>query len=316
MGKLTKRKLISIIIPAYNEESTLNKMSEELKIIFSQEDNYDFEVIIVENGSSDATYEVILNLNKIDQRFKSVCLTRNFDCDGGISAGLYYAKGDAAVIIYADLQDPPSLIHKFLRKWEEGYLNVYGITQKRQDNKSLRSISSKLFYWFSSKLSGGIIPKNVGDFRLVDRSIYQAINNMPERNRILRGLFAWTGAKSIGVEYNRQERFAGDSKSNTLYALRFAINTMLSFSYIPLYIATGFGIILSLLSFIALLSFSIKFIFFGVPFDGFGTLICLILLLFGFLFLMLGIVGKYVAMIFKEVKGRPNFIVTDKIGLN
>ena len=227
-----------------------------------------------------------------------------------------HATGDASVILYADLQDPPELIHKFLRKWEEGFLNIYGIIEKRQDVGIIRTINSKIFYWLLYNLTGKVIPKNVGDARLIDKAIYKAYNEIPEHNRFSRGIFAIISGKSIGVPFKRRERVAGNSKAYTFYVIKFAIKAIFSFSYVPLSFITFFGFCVGFISFITLIVWSIKFIFFGVPFKGYATLIGIILLLFACLFVMLGIIGKYITIICEEVKGSPNFIVQNIIGFN
>ena len=310
------RKLISFVIPAYNEEDCVDKLYAALSILFEQlAEKYDCEAVIVENGSHDRTYELLLAIHAKDARFKVLKLARNFGADGGITAGLHYANGDAAVIMCADLEDPTEVVPEFIKKWEEGFQNVYGIIRRRQGTW-LRRMNSKAFYWVINKMTGGLIPRSVSDFRLIDRKVYKTVNLMNERTRMLRGIIAWSGYKSIGVEFNRGNRVGGESKANTALVLKLAIRGILSFSYIPLKIATFMGAVLSLISFVALVVYTVKFIFYGVPFDGFGTIVCLILLLFGFLFTILGIMSEYIGMIFEETKGRPNFIVEDMVGLS
>jgi polyisoprenyl-phosphate glycosyltransferase len=311
---MKKKKLISIIVPAFNEEDCVDKLAKALTDIFNTLPQYDCEAIIVENGSHDATYEKLLLIHKADDRFKILKLARNFGTDGGMTAGMQYAKGDAVILMCADLEDPPELVLEFIKKWEEGYHNVYGIVQKRQGNW-VRRMNSHLFYWLIGKLTGNLIPRYVSDYRLIDRKLYQTLNTMNERTRMLRGMVAWAGFKSYGIKYDRGARAGGTSKAHTLHVLRLAVRGILSFSYIPLRLATALGALLSIGSFLAIVILAFKFIFFGVPFPGFGSIICLILLLFGFLFTILGIISEYIAMIFEEVKARPNFIVEEKIGL-
>lgn len=308
------KKLLSLVIPAYNEEDCVDQLHVALDRLSQQiAEKYDCEMVIVENGSHDATYEKLLALRAKDPRLKIVKLARNFGADGGITAGLHFATGDAAVIMCADLEDPPETIPQFLEKWEQGYQNVYGIVRRRQGTW-LRRLNSKMFYWVINKMTGDLIPRSVSDFRLIDRKVYQAVNAMGERTRMLRGIVAWTGFKSCGVEFNRGNRVAGESKASTRVVLKLALRGIMSFSYIPLKIATVLGVVLSFVSFTAMVFYVIKFLFFGVPFDGFGTIVSLILLLFGFLFIILGIMSEYIGMIFEETKGRPNFIVEEAVG--
>ena len=309
------KKLISIVVPAYNEQDNVDELVSRLQGVFSANAAYDFEAIIVENGSLDHTYEKLLMAHQRDPRFKILQLARNFRMDGGLTAGLSYAKGDAAVIMTADLQDPPELITGFIKKWEEGYENVFGIVTKRQGTSPLRKLNSQLFYWLANKLTGGMVPKNVSDFRLVDRQVYQTINSIHERNRFMRGLFAWVGYKSIGIEHERAERFAGVSGAHTIKVLELALKGIFAHTYLPLKLITLTGLAVSAFSFILLVGIVIKAILWGVPFAGFGTIMAVMLLMFGILFTMLGIVSEYVGLIYEEVKQRPNYIVKEKVGL-
>lgn len=308
-------KLISVIISAYNEENCIVILSERLKSIFKKkESQYRFEVILVDNGSIDTTFEKMVVINKKYPEFKIVQLTRNFTVFGGLTAGLHYATGDAAITMYADLEDPPELILSFIEKWELGFDNVYGITKGRQGSL-IRNINSCLFYSGMNFLSGGLIPKNVADYRLMDKKVYTTLNNMPEKKRFLRGMVAWMGFNSYGIEYDRMPRYAGRSKANTLAVLRLAVEAVFSFSYVPIRLISGLGISLSLISFVSLIIVFINYLFFAGPFKGFATLLCSLFLLFGFLFCILGVLGEYIKMIYEEVKGRPTFIVNKVVDL-
>lgn len=309
------KKLISIVIPAFNEEEVLDELAKRLKAVMDSNGKYDFETIIVENGSIDLSYKKLIDLNKSDGRFKILRLSRNFGCDGGISAGLHFAKGDAAVIMNADLQDPPEMIPKFLEKWEEGYEIVYGIIKKRESMPFLREIASSAFYEIINRITGGLFPKNVSDFRLVDKKVYEAINKFAERNRFLRGMIIWTGFSQTGIPYERPARFAGEAKASFGEIWRTAWNGIYAFSYFPLKVVTILGMLLSICSFAAIIVYVILFFFFGREVPGFTTLITMILFLFGMLFLILGIIGEYLSRIYDEVKQRPVFIVKEKVGL-
>jgi dolichol-phosphate mannosyltransferase len=309
------KKLISIIIPAYNEEDCVDELARRLQTLFETESKYDFETIIIENGSIDSTWEKLKEIAKLDSRFKILQLSRNFRMDGGLTAGLDYVSGDACVLMTADLQDPPELISDFLRKWEEGWENIYGVLTKREGTGPIRTMNSKLFYWVAGKLTDGRIPKNASDFRLVDRKVYETVRLMAERNRFVRGLFAWVGFKSIGIPMERPPRFGGVSNAHTFKVIDLAFKGIFANSNKPLRLIKLFGIGLSALSFISIVPLSFLWIFSGVPFAGFGTLVSLFLLVLGFLSLMLGILSEYVGLIYEEVKGRPNFIVSNKMGL-
>lgn len=312
------KKLISIVIPAYNEEECVDKLYDGLVAVINPITKYDFEIIITDNGSYDNTFKKLLKINAKDPRFKIVKLTRNCGGDGGISAGLKFAKGDAAIITYADLEDPPHLFNQFLEKWEEGYKHVYGVTKARQ-GEFIRRMNSKLFYFLINKLTNNVVPKNVADFRLVDRQVYREINDITEQNKFLRGLFAWLNYKSIGIEYDRNlVRAGGVSKASTFTTVALALKGIFSYSNFPLKIASFLGIITSSISFLAMLYFIIQYVFFNnpPPFNGFGTIICLILLLFGMMFLLIGLLGEYVGLIYNEVKGRPTFVIDQLVGLD
>jgi glycosyltransferase involved in cell wall biosynthesis len=310
------KRLISIVIPAYNEQDNVDELAKRLQSVFAANPAYDFEAIIVENGSQDNTYEKLVAVHQQDNRFKILQLARNFRMDGGITAGLNSATGDAAVIMTADLQDPPELITEFLKKWEEGYENVFGIVTKRKGTSAIRRFNSQLFYKVANALTGGMIPKNVSDFRLVDRKVYETINSIHERNRFIRGLFAWVGYKSIGIEHERAERFAGVSGAHTYKVIELALKGIFAHSYVPLKLITITGLAVSTLSFLLLAWTVTKAVIWGVPFAGYGTIMTVMLLMFGVLFTMLGIVSEYVGLIYEEVKQRPNYVIRQTKGLD
>jgi dolichol-phosphate mannosyltransferase len=305
------KKLISLIVPAYNEEDCVDELFSRLDAVFATEPQYDFEVVIVENGSLDSTWVKLQAIAQKDSRFKILKLSRNFRMDGGLTAGLDYIKGDACVLMTADLQDPPELIPQFLRYWEQGYENIFGVITKREGTGPIRTMNSKLFYWLAGKLTDGRIPRNASDFRLVDRKVYEAVKGMTERNRFVRGLFAWAGFNSIGVPMERSPRFGGVSNAHTLKVLDLAFKGIFAHSYKPLRLITVFGFVLSGLSFISIVPLFFLWLFVGVPFAGFGTLVGLFLLVFGIVSLMLGILSEYVGLIYEEVKARPNYVVSE-----
>jgi dolichol-phosphate mannosyltransferase len=305
------KKLISIIIPAYNEEECVDELANRLQRVMSIESSYDFEIFIVENGSTDTTWEKLKTISASDSRFKIIKLSRNFRMDGGLTAGLEFAKGDACVLMTADLQDPPELISEFLLLWERGYENIYGVITKRDGTGLIRKMNSNLFYWVAGKLTDGRVPRNASDFRLVDKKVYQAVRQLDERNRFVRGLFAWVGFKSIGVPLVRPPRFGGVSNAHSLKVIDLAFKGIFANSYKPLKLITVFGLSISSISFVSLIPLSIIWLIKGVPFAGFGTIVALAILVFGLISLMLGIMSEYIGLIYEEVKGRPNYIVSD-----
>lgn len=308
------RKLVSVIVPAYNESDCVGELARRLRGVFDSESEYEWEAVIVENGSTDDTWNKLQVIHAMDPRFKVVRLARNFRMDGGLTAGLDYVHGDACVLMTADLQDPPELIHEFLRKWEAGYANIYGVVIERQGTGPIRTFNSKAFYWLAGKLTDGRIPKNASDFRLLDRRAYEAVRSMEERNRFVRGLVAWVGFESIGIPMERPPRFAGESKAYSLKVIELAFKGIFAHSYVPLRLITVMGVAMSVLAFLGLIVAVILWIVRGVPFGGFGTIVSLVLLLFGVLAFMLGIVSEYVGLIYEEVKGRPNYVVAEELG--
>jgi len=310
------KKLISVVIPAYNEEAVLDELEKRLKEVMATNSNYDFEIIIVENGSWDSSFEKLIRINKEDPRFKIVQMSRNFGCDGAITAGLKYAKGDAAVIMNADLQDPPEMIPEFIKKWEDDYEIIYGIIQRRIGVSFTRKILSSIAYKIIYHLSNKMIPTNVSDFRLIDKKVYTIVNKMEERNKFLRGIIAWTGFKQIGIPFDRPPRFAGGPSANFFAVFKVAINGIFSFSYLPLRAVSVLGIVVSASAFIMGIIEIYLFLRYGRVVHGFTTTILVILFLFGTLFFILGIIGEYIARIYDEVKQRPNYIVKNEIGFN
>lgn len=310
------RKTVNIVVPAYNESECIEELARRLALVFDAEAAYDWICIIVENGSTDDTWEKLQEIHAADARFRSVRLARNFRMDGGLTAGLAYVDSDACVLMTSDLQDPPELIPTFLRKWEEGYSNVYGIVTERQGTGPIRTFNSKAFYWLAGRMTDGRIPKNASDFRLLDRKAYEAVRTMDERNRFVRGLVAWVGFPSIGVPMERPPRFGGESKAHSLKVIELAFKGIFAHSYLPLRLITVIGVAASILSVVLFFVFAVLWIVRGVPFSGYGTLVSLVLLVFGALSFMLGIVSEYVGLIYEEVKQRPNFIVSQELGFD
>lgn len=304
-------KKISVIVPAYNEQDCVNQLVKKLQEVFNNEQQYIWDLLIVENGSTDLTYSALLNLRKSEPRLRILKLSRNFRMDGGITAGLSHINSDACVIMTADLQDPPEVISLFLRKWEEGYENIYAKVNERQGISPIRRINSSLFYRVASFLSDGVITKNASDFRLVDRKVYESVREMTERNRFVRGLFSWVGFKSVGVEINRPPRFAGVSNADTFKVLDLAAKGIMAHSNKPLRFISAMGFFTSLVALASLMPFAWLWFTSGVPFAGFGTIVSLIILGLGSQVFFTGVMSEYLGMVYEEVKKRPNFIVSE-----
>ena len=238
-------KSISVVIPAYNEADCLPELYARLKSLMDSNSNYSWQVLIVENGSTDTSWQILQEMNNQDSRFKALRLSRNFRMDGGLTAGLDYIDSDACVLMTADLQDPPELIPEFIKKWEEGYENIYGVVEERKGTNLIRRFNSIMFYKVAGKLSDGSIPENASDFRLVDRKVYKQVRLMTERNRFVRGLFAWVGFKSIGVPMIREPRYAGVSNAHTFKVIELALKGIFAHSYKPLRFISIFGFFIS-----------------------------------------------------------------------
>lgn len=310
------KRTISIIVPAFNEEECVDELAARLAQVFEINSRYDFEVLAVENGSTDKTWERLKAINQADGRFKVIRLSRNFGMDGGLTAGLKLATSDAVVLMTADLQDPPELITEFIEKWESGYQNIYMEVSRRTGTSLIRALNSRIFYWVAGRLTGNRIPSNASDYRLLDRKVYEVVRKMDERNRFVRGLVAWVGFQSVGVLAERPPRYAGKSNARTFVVLDLAIKGLLSHSYFPLRLISVIGALISITSLASFLVFVTFWLVVGVPFAGFGTIVSLSLLVFGTLSLMLGIVAQYLGLVYEEVKGRPNFVIDEVVGIS
>ena len=312
MSNLDRKPLISVAIPAYNESANIEQLATRLRKVFENfSERYEFEVVICENGSADDTEHKIRAEVARDHRFKMIQLSRNFYMEGGMMAALSRVKGDACIIMSADLQDPPEMIPQMLDLWQSGFDHVYSVITYRHGESKFRRTAAEIFYWLIDKVSDTPVPRNASDFRLVDRQMYEAFNALPEKNRMVRATWGWLGFRSTSIEYERPARAGGKSTFNPIATAGFAIRGILASSLSPLKLMPIVGGIFSLLSFLGVAVISVRAFVFGVPFPGWGTLVCLNLLLFGFLFLGLGIVAEYVGMTFGEVRGRPPFVVRE-----
>ena len=233
--------------------------------------------------------------------------------DGAIAAGISAVDSDATIIMTANLQDDPSIIGNFIEKWEEGYEHIYGIVKSRPGKSFLRRFNSKIFYKIINKFSDSLIPENVSDYRLVDRKVIEAVKELNEVNRFYRGFFSWVGFKSIGIEFERKERFSGTSHAKTFPVLNFAIRGILAFSIKPLRISILLTFTTSLIGFSTLIFQTYNWIANGVPYDGFGTLVGISLLFFSLIFFILSVLSEYIGLIYEETKQRPHFIISEKI---
>lgn len=304
-------KSIEVISPVYNEEDCLPEFIDQCLAVFQQLPDFDWKLTLVENGSTDSSWEIMQEKIAQHPNIQIIKLSRNFGMDGGLTAGISQSDADAVILMASDLQDPPSSIPAFVSLWQEGYDNVYGIVTKRAGTPLIRRINSQLFYFIANRLTGNLIPRNVSDFRLLSKRMYQALDSMKESNRVVRGMIAWLGFKSKGIKIDRAQRFAGTSKAHSWRVIGIGVRAILANSYFPLRLISAMGFLVSAGSLISLLVTTFLFLFYGVPFPGFGTIVSLILLLFGILFLILGILSEYIGMIYEEVKRRPNFVIEE-----
>ena len=303
------KKRITIVTCAFNEEECITELARRLFGIFDTMPQYDFDVVAIDNGSHDHTLERMQAIRDADDRFRIIQLSRNFGLDGGFTAGLDAADGDAAVLMAADLQDPPEILPEFIAKWEEGYFNVYGVVATRHSVGRIRKLNSALFYWLMGKLSEHPLPPNARDFRLLDRQVYEAIRQIREPHPFHRGLAAWTGFPSVGVEFHQPPRFAGKTKASSRGVSEFAVRSIFSQSMTPLRVMPLLGLTFIAVAFIALVTLSVNALVNGVPFPGFGTILAAMIMMFGVLFLFLSVVGIYVGLVYEQVRTRPNYVI-------
>jgi dolichol-phosphate mannosyltransferase len=308
------KKLVSIVVPCYNEELVIDQTISRLVEVIDLLVNYDFEILLINDGSDDSTRSLAERRSNLDSRIKLVNLTRNFGHQVAVSAGLEKSRGSAAVVIDADLQDPPEVIKDFLFEWEKGFDIVYGVRVNRRGEGPFKKASAWLFYRFLNKLTDIVIPLDTGDFRLISRRVITAINSFPERSRYLRGLISWTGYPSVGVNYVREPRFAGETKYTLKSMMRLAGQAIFSFSNKPLQVVINIGSVIAFSSLVASGWFAVSKIIFGLAVPGWTGLIVAVTFLGGIQILALGIVGNYVGRIFNEVKGRPMYIIESEVG--
>lgn len=310
-------KKISIVIPVYNEEAVLKNLIQRLAILIQNTTNYEFEVIFVNDGSKDKTLEILEEISKIEKRLKIISFSRNFGHQAAVTAGIKYVTGDAVVIIDADLQDPPELIPQMIELWEQGNEVIYGKRKKRKGESAFKILSAKMFYKTLNALSDVEIPKDTGDFRLVDRKVIDVINQMPEHNKFLRGLFSWVGFKQYAFEYERQERKAGKTKYPFRKMMKLASDGIISFSTKPLKIVGGIGVLAIIIS-IGILIYSLISYAFNLNqlAPGWTSIMVTITFLGGIQLLSIWIISEYIARIYDETKQRPEYIIDKKININ
>ena len=307
-------KTVSIIIPTYNEEDALPYLIKRLKNVIEKVENYQFEILFINDGSKDKTLELIKKYREEDKRISYVDFSRNFGKETAMIAGFDYVTGDCAIVLDADLQDPPELILDMIKYWEKGYDDVYAQRRTRKGETWLKKITSKLYYNVLQTLTKVEIQKDTGDFRLLDRRCINALKKMRETGRNSKSMFSWIGYKKKAILYDRDPRIAGKTKWNYGKLINLAIDGITSFTISPLRLAT----ILSIPTFIALICYLIyvivKSLSMHVPIEAFQAIILLILFFSGVQILLFGIVGEYLGRIFNEAKGRPLYLINEYNG--
>jgi len=308
------RRKVTILIPCYNEEASLPALYSALVSMMDQNDGYDWEILMINDGSKDHTLSMIKEFRRSDHRFAYVDLSRNFGKEAAMLAGFDYAKGDCMVIMDADLQHPPSLIPEMLKYWEEGFEDVYAKRINRGKETWMRKQLSLLYYKMLQHTTRVEILQNVGDFRLLDRKCIDVLKQMRETQRYTKGMFCWIGFKKKEIQFEQGNRVAGKSSWSFGKLFNLAIEGITSFTTAPLRISTLFGFVVSIFALLYMVYIIAKTLIWGEPVQGFPTLMIAILFLGGVQLISLGIIGEYIGRVFNETKNRPVYIVNEYEG--
>lgn len=304
-----EKKLITILVPAYNEQEVLHMLYERLKKIIDSNAKYDFEILLINDGSKDKTLSIMEDLRKKDNRICYLNLSRNFGKETAMIAGLDFSKGNAVIIIDADLQDPPELIPEMLKYWEQGYDDVYAKRKTRSGETWFKKFTSKMYYKTLQNVTKIEIQKDTGDFRLLDRRCVDALKSIRESQRYTKGLFSWIGFNKKEILYDRDPRAAGSTKWNYKKLIDLSIDGITSFTTAPLRWSAILGLIISGIGFIYMIYIIIKTILLGVDVPGYASTMVVILFLGGIQLIVLGVIGEYLGRAFYETKGRPLYFV-------
>jgi len=311
----TDHPTLSVVAPCFNEEGVLHELYRRVSHVLDGAGEA-WELVLVNDGSRDRTPEIMRELHAADPRVKVVDFARNFGHQIAVTAGMDYARGDAVVLIDADLQDPPELILEMLAKWREGYEVVYAIRAERKGETWFKEFTAKAFYRIIYKITDIDIPMDTGDFRLMDRKVVNALKTMKEKHRFMRGMSVWVGFRQTGVKYVRAERYAGETKYPLKKMLKFAMDGITSFSYLPLQLATYVGFASALIAVVGIIITIILRLSGSHAFFGQATTLVSVLFLGGVQLISLGIIGEYLGRIYDEVKGRPLYIVREALGFD
>lgn len=307
---MTAKPVFTIIAPVFNENESLAELYTQVSKVMDQTGD-PWELVLVDDGSSDGSTAIIRKMASEDQRVRPVIFARNFGHQIAVTAGMDYARGEALVIIDADLQDPPEVILKLIEKWREGYQVVYAVREEREGETWFKTFTASLFYRLIYMITDVKIPLDTGDFRLLDRKVVNVLNSMREKHRFLRGMSSWVGFRQIGVPYKRLARYAGVTKYPFRKMFKLALNAVTSFSYFPLQMATYLGFFVAALSALAIPIVILLRLFGAQAFFGQATTLIAVLFLGGVQLISLGILGEYLGRVYDEVKGRPLYIVSE-----
>jgi glycosyltransferase involved in cell wall biosynthesis len=306
---------LSVVVPVYNEEQNLDYLFERLISVLNRL-NMTYEIVCVNDGSKDNTIERLIEHHQQNPAIKVVNLSRNYGKEIALSAGLDYTTGDAVVPIDADLQDPPELIAELVAKWREGYDVVLATRRSRQGESWAKRFTANAFYQIIDRISHVPIPRDTGDFRLIDRRVVDAIKQLPERNRFMKGLFAWVGFKQTSILYDRPSRYKGETTWNYWRLWNFALDGITSFSFIPLKVWSYIGLLVAIPAFFYASFLVIRTVLFGVDLPGYASIMVAVLFLGGVQLVSLGVLGEYLGRVYEEVKGRPLYLVRESYGFD
>ena len=307
-------KKITIIIPCYNEENSIDVLYEHLEKVIAQLTEYEFRILLVNDGSEDNTLAKLQELHTRDSSVSYVSLSRNFGKESAMLAGLDYAEGDAVILMDADLQDPPELIPQMLREWENGYDDVYARRRTRAGETWFKKASANFYYKILRRFADIDIPADVGDFRLLDRQAVNALCSLREKQRYTKGLFCWIGYNKKELSFDRDPRAFGKTKMSFFKLFGLAVDGITSFSVAPLRVASVLGLLISTVAFVYLLFVVGKTLLYGDPVAGYPSMISIILFMGGIQLVVLGIIGEYIGRIFYEAKNRPDYLVSEYNG--
>lgn len=309
---MSKENIYSVVVPLYNEELVISESYRRLKFVMDKTEEC-YEIIFINDGSKDNTRRIAEDICKRDDNIKLVNFSRNFGHQAAITAGMNIAEGQAVIVIDADLQDPPEAILNMIEKWKQGYEVVYGKRAKREGETFFKKFTAKTYYRLLKSMTNVDIPVDTGDFRLIDRKVCDALNSLPEKNRYVRGLVSWVGYKQISVEFERSERFAGESKYPLSKMLKLAFDGITSFSFKPLVFASYIGALMTFVGVMSLIGLVLSDISTHSNVLSLGLILTINIMMFGLVFCSIGIIGQYIGRIFDESKDRPIYIVESTI---